>query len=103
MLPTQAILFTAGQSSRFQPFNERKTHKGNFSVCDQPLITHTIQALKNVGFTEIVVVHSPGDNALLETLNNITDISIITAVQEEALGQANALMQVEQNTYMTGF
>lgn len=52
----QAIILSAGQSSRFWPLN--KKHKSLFQIEGRPLICHTLENLKKVGIGEAIIVQA---------------------------------------------
>ncbi len=96
----QAVILAAGEGSRFQPFQTRQHHKSGLSLFGKPIIAHTIQALTQIGITEIIIVRA-GDDALLETLvleSQATETrpqpTIQFVIQEQALGMADALLRV---------
>lgn len=63
-----------------------KTPKLLHSVCGRPMIGWVVAAAREAGASRIVVVDAPG-----EPLRDVLDEGIISVVQEQALGTADAL------------
>ena len=88
----QAVLISAGRSTRFWPFNQE--HKATFPVFGKPLLLWTLESLAHQGnVQEAIVVHGPG--SVIPTLipSEIGAMSVRFALQEEPIGTGNALYQ----------
>ena len=55
----QAVILAAGASSRFFPFNT--VHKSSFSIMGEPIIVHTLRAVKKSGINDVIIVTNPKD------------------------------------------
>ncbi len=91
----QAVLLAAGESSRFWPLAEG-AHKSLCSLLGKPIIEHTLEALRNLGISEIIIVQSPqrvlerhlGDGARWR-------LKLSYLVQAEPRGMGDALLYTE--------
>ncbi len=90
----QAVILAGGASSRFWPLNTR--HKSLLHVQGRPLIGHTLDRLAAAGATEAVVVQGP-DRTIETELDAPATMDVTFAVQEEARGMGNALMQARDH------
>ena len=87
----QAVILTAGQSSRFYPFNG--VHKSLITIAGKTILEHTILAIKKLNITNIVLIVAP-DGAVEKEFENgeKLGVSIVYIIQPEALGAGNALL-----------
>ncbi|HVZ66798.1 MAG TPA: sugar phosphate nucleotidyltransferase [Patescibacteria group bacterium] len=87
----QALLLAAGKSSRFFPFNAK--HKCAISLLGDPIIVHTVRAVKRAGINDIVIVVSPHSD-FQEILGNGKKygVKINYVVQKEATGMGDAIL-----------
>ncbi|MDY6761412.1 MAG: sugar phosphate nucleotidyltransferase [Candidatus Nanohaloarchaea archaeon] len=90
----QAVLLAGGASSRFWPLNTR--HKSLFHIQGSSLVRHTLDSLAAAGVDEAVIVQGP-DRAIEQHLDRPDGIEIQFAVQEEARGMGNALLQAREH------
>lgn len=63
----QAVILAGGESSRFFPFNQQS--KALVSVLGEPVIAHTIRAIKRAGISDIVILTGP-ENHFEKCLSN---------------------------------
>lgn len=87
----KAVLLAAGESSRFFPLNLK--HKCLIKIAGEPLIVHTVRAVKRAGITDIIVV--TGNNRdFQEVLGNGKKfgVKIRYVVQAEPMGAGDALL-----------
>lgn len=91
----QAVILTAGESSRFWPLNSK--HKTLFKIMGKPLVYYTIESLRKAGIKDIIVVQGPSHQAE-ENLKNydFTGINLKYVVQPEPLGMGNALLYAKE-------
>ena len=86
----QAVILSAGESSRFWPLNYQ--NKALFKIMGKPLIWHTIESLKKAGIKEIIVIQGPEK----EVEENLKDYNlgggVKYLVQEAPQGMGDALM-----------
>lgn len=90
----QAVILTAGNSSRFAPFNT--THKSLWQIMGKSIIEYTVDSLRDAGVTEIIIVCK--DEAAFRSIfeqEAYRDISIIYRIQSEAKGMGDALLQAK--------
>jgi NDP-sugar pyrophosphorylase family protein len=85
----QAVVLAAGESSRFWPLNSK--HKSLLKIMGKPLIWYTIDALRKVGVSDIVIVQSPKRD-VEEELKQLPFCAenIKYVIQPEAGGQGQA-------------
>ena len=100
-LPAQAVILAAGQSSRFTPFNTRSSHKSCFEVMGKPIITRTLESLRKIGVTEVILVHAPGDSYFSSSsfTTSVAGLQLTTHVQEQAEGMGSALLSVREQLH----
>ena len=92
----QAIILTAGESSRFWPLSENN-HKSLVEIMGKPIIVWTVEALKRSGISEIIIVQS--DDKTIEGVlgdGSSLGVKISYVVQKEAKGMGNAIMSAEK-------
>jgi len=90
-----AVILTAGESSRFYPFND--SHKSMVKVLGRPILEHTINGLKKEGIKKIILVI--GKNEAIRDYfgdGKKFGISIDYVVQTKPLGMGNALLLAEK-------
>ena len=86
----KAVILAAGESSRFKPLSDKR-HKGLTQVLGRPILSHTIQELRDAGVDEVIIVQGPGK----EIEQEIGDEADHFVVQEEPDGMGNALRQAQ--------
>ena len=93
----QAVLWAAGESSRFWPLSEGG-HKSLFKLMGKPLIQWTIEGLKKAGIQEIIVVQAP-DGAIERQLGNGSQLGVKLhyVIQPEPKGMGEALLRAESS------
>ena len=87
----QAVLLAAGESSRFFPFNNK--HKCLVKIAGEPLVVHTVRAVKRAGITDIIFI--TGDhNDFKDVLGNgkKLGVKIRYVVQKEPTGAGDAVL-----------
>ena len=67
IIPSQAVILAGGKSSRFEPFNS-DSHKSNFKLMGKSIIKMTVQSLLESGVDKIIIVKSPNDTNIEESL-----------------------------------
>lgn len=53
----QAVILAGGESSRFYPYNNQP--KSLVKIAGEPIISHTVRAIKRAGITDIVILTGP--------------------------------------------
>jgi bifunctional UDP-N-acetylglucosamine pyrophosphorylase/glucosamine-1-phosphate N-acetyltransferase len=76
------VILAAGQGTRMRSSTPKLLHP----LCGRPMISWVVAASREAGASKIVVVDAPG-----EPLKDVLDADIISVVQEQALGTADAL------------
>lgn len=90
----QAVLWAAGESSRFWPLSEG-SHKSLFKLMGRPLIGWTIEGLKKAGLEEIIIIQSP-NRAIEHELNGSQHgVKLRYVIQPEPKGMGDALLRAE--------
>src|SRR3989344_3867404 len=87
----KAVILTAGDSSRFYPFNTH--HKSMVEIMGKPILEHTICALKKANIRDIIIVKGI-DNFISDHFGSGEKygVKIEYVVQKKALGAGNALL-----------
>ena len=89
----QAVILTAGESSRFWPLNQR--HKCLLKIMGKPLICRTIEYLKWIGADDLVVIQGPNRDVEKEVKNYNFGLNIHYVVQETPKGMGDAIFQAK--------
>ena len=90
MINTTAVVLCAGKGARIELGDN--TPKCIRPIGGKPMITYTINTLKQLGLKEIIVVVNPEDTV---TKDILTD-SVTYVLQENPKGNAHAVLQAEQ-------
>jgi UDP-N-acetylglucosamine diphosphorylase / glucose-1-phosphate thymidylyltransferase / UDP-N-acetylgalactosamine diphosphorylase / glucosamine-1-phosphate N-acetyltransferase / galactosamine-1-phosphate N-acetyltransferase len=91
----QAIVLAGGIGKRIAPLGLTKP-KSMFKIMGKPIVFHVLNAIRTSGLIEdVTVIIGPGDSAIRDYLEQgeLTGLNLHFAVQEQPLGQANALLQ----------
>lgn len=96
MSTVQAVILAGGEGKRIHPLGINKP-KSMFEIMGKPLIQYVIEGLKERDIKDIIVVTGPGQEQIRDFLGQGSQLGVTIryAVQEEPLGQANALQTVE--------
>ncbi|PSH00510.1 MAG: hypothetical protein BRC30_03165 [Nanohaloarchaea archaeon SW_7_46_7] len=86
----KAVILAAGESTRFKPLSDNR-HKGLTEVLGRPILSHTIEELRQAGVDEVIVVQGP-EGEIQDELGDEADHFV---VQESPEGMGNALRQAE--------
>lgn len=89
----QAVLLAAGESSRFNPYNNF-SHKSLVKVMGKKILEHTLSSVKKAGISDVVVVCGK-DSKVKEAIignGNSLGLRITYLEQEQSLGMGNALL-----------
>ena len=89
----QAVILAAGEGTRVRPLTKSRP-KGLIPVANRPIIEYAIQALREAGIREIIVVVGYRREQVTRFLNEL-DPSIEVIIQEKQLGTAHALKCAE--------
>lgn len=93
----EGVILAAGRGTRMTPFSEHYP-KPLLPIANQPLIHHQIEYLRSLGVTRVFVVigHLGHEIALDLRRGEALGVEVEYVEQEEALGIAHALMQLER-------
>lgn len=90
-----AIIIAGGSNSRFFPL-EGELNKGGFSLLGQPLITKTLENLKQNGVNKVICVVSPQNSDQKGLSKSITEsnpgLEITFVTQERPTGMGDAVL-----------
>lgn len=92
------VILAAGKGTRMLPFSERFP-KPILPIGGKPLLVHQIEALRELGVREVVVVIGHLGYEIVRALGDGSDygVSIRYVEQEETLGIAHALCKLERH------
>lgn len=92
----QAIILSAGASSRFWPLNSH--HKSLFKVMGKPLLSFSLQNLKTAGIKEIIIVQGQKRDIEKELKKHSLPqgVKIKYVVQQTPQGTGHALLAAEK-------
>jgi len=91
-LSLPAIILAAGKSARFWPLNAR--HKSLLKIMGKPLIWYTINALREIGIGDIIIIQGPSRDIEIE-LNPFNLKNINYAIQPQADGMSGAMFAAQ--------
>ncbi len=93
----QAVVLAAGEGQRLRPFTANKP-KVMIKVANKPILEYVIEALKNAGIHDIVLVVGYKRSRIIDYFGSGEKwgVKIRYAVQEQQLGTAHALKQAEK-------
>ncbi|HOV32506.1 MAG TPA: sugar phosphate nucleotidyltransferase [Candidatus Hydrogenedens sp.] len=92
----QGVILAAGHGARLGPFGEHNP-KPIVPIANKPLIVYQIEALKQIGVSEFIVVIGHLGYRIIQTLGNGESygVHILYVEQEKRLGLAHAVGQLE--------
>lgn len=82
------IVLAGGIGKNFAPLT---TNKSIFPFFGKPLVAHTLEMIQTAGAKEAIVVCNNENERLIKKLSN-KKLNIRTVIQDEALGQADAIL-----------
>ncbi|MFH1101128.1 MAG: bifunctional sugar-1-phosphate nucleotidylyltransferase/acetyltransferase [Methanobacteriota archaeon] len=91
----KAVILAAGEGKRLRPFTEMMP-KVMLPVANKPIIEYVIDAVKNSGISEIIVVVGYKKEVILEHFKDYEDVKITYVTQDKQLGTAHALLQTKK-------
>lgn len=92
----QAVILSAGNSSRFYPLNSE--HKVMTFLCGKPILEYTLSGLEKSGILDIILIVSP--NSSIPSYfsdGSQMGLSITYVIQEKALGMGDALLKAKEH------
>jgi len=87
---SQAVILTAGKSSRFWPLNQR--HKALIQIMGKPLIYWTVKGLREAGIKNIIIVQAQ-DRQIEKSLK---DNKIKYIIQPKPKGAGDAVLRAKK-------
>ncbi len=93
----QAVVLAAGEGQRLRPFTATKP-KVMIKVANKPILEYVVEALRNVGILDIIMVVGYKKERIIDYFGDGTKfgVKISYAIQEQQLGTAHALKQAKE-------
>jgi glucose-1-phosphate thymidylyltransferase len=91
----KAVILAAGEGKRLRPFTETMS-KVMIPVANKPMLAYVIDAVKQTGIDEIIVIVGYKKEGIQQYFKDRTDITITYVPQEKQLGTAHALLQAKK-------
>lgn len=92
----KAVILAAGEGRRLRPFTETMP-KVMLPVANKPILEHVVDAVKNSGIDEIIIVIGYKKEVIMEHFKDYEDVDIKYVVQDKQLGTAHALLQAKKH------
>jgi len=90
----KAVILAAGEGKRLRPFTETMP-KVMIPVANKPILEYVVDAVKNSGIDEIILVVGYKKEVIMEYFKDYEDVKITYVTQDKQLGTSHALMQAE--------
>jgi len=90
----KAVILAAGEGKRLRPFTET-IPKVMLPVANKPIIQYVLDAVKNSGISEIIIVVGYKKEVIMEYFKDYKGVKISYVTQDKQLGTAHALLQVK--------
>ncbi|MEA3458902.1 MAG: bifunctional sugar-1-phosphate nucleotidylyltransferase/acetyltransferase [Candidatus Thermoplasmatota archaeon] len=94
----KAVILAAGEGRRLRPFTETMP-KVMIPVANKPILEYVVDAVKNSGIGEIIMIVGYKKEAIMKYFEDYEDIKITYVVQDKQLGTAHALMQAREHIH----
>jgi len=92
----KAVILAAGEGKRLRPFTET-IPKVMLPVANKPVLEYVIDAVKNNGINDIIIVVGYKKEVIMEHFKNYKGAKITYVVQEKQLGTAHALLHAKSH------
>jgi len=92
----KAVILAAGEGKRLRPFTETMP-KVMLPIANKPVLEYVVDAIKNSGITDIIVVVGYKKEAIMEYFKDYEGVNITYVVQDKQLGTAHALLQAKKH------
>jgi glucose-1-phosphate thymidylyltransferase len=92
----KAVILAAGEGKRLRPFTET-IPKVMLPVANKPVLEYVIDAVKNNGINEIVIVVGYKKEVIMEHFKNYKGVKISYVIQEKQLGTGHALLHAKSH------
>src|SRR4030043_23266 len=90
-----SVILAAGEGRRLRPFTETMP-KVMLPVVNKPILEYVLDAVKNSGIDDIILVVGYKKEVIMEYFNDYEQAKITYVVQDKQLGTAHALLQAKQ-------
>jgi glucose-1-phosphate thymidylyltransferase len=90
----KAVILAAGEGKRLRPFTET-IPKVMLPVANKPVLEYVIDAVKNNGINDIIIVVGYKKEVIMDHFNNYTGANIHYVVQNKQLGTGHALLHAK--------
>lgn len=92
----KAVILAAGEGKRLRPFTETMP-KVMLPVANKPVLAYVVDAVKNSGITEIIMVVGYKKEVIMEYFKEYEGVTISYVFQEKQLGTAHGLLQAKKH------
>ena len=92
----KAVILAAGEGKRLRPFTETMP-KVMLPVANRPILEYVVDALKNSGIKEIIIIVGYKKEVIMEHFKDYEDAKIKYVTQDKQLGTAHALLQAKEH------
>jgi UDP-N-acetylglucosamine diphosphorylase / glucose-1-phosphate thymidylyltransferase / UDP-N-acetylgalactosamine diphosphorylase / glucosamine-1-phosphate N-acetyltransferase / galactosamine-1-phosphate N-acetyltransferase len=92
----KAVILAAGEGKRLRPFTETMP-KVMLPIANKPILEHVLDALKNTGVAEVVLVVGYKKEVIMDYLKDYKGTKITYITQDKQLGTAHALLQAKDS------
>ncbi|UCF49164.1 MAG: NTP transferase domain-containing protein [Thermoplasmatales archaeon] len=92
----KAVILAAGEGKRLRPFTET-IPKVMLPVANKPVLEYVIDAVKNNGINDIIIVVGYKKEVIMDHFNNYTGANIHYVVQNKQLGTGHALLHAKDH------
>ena len=90
----KAVVLAAGEGKRLRPFTETMP-KVMLPIANKPILEYVIEAVKNSGINEIILVVGYKKEVIMDYFKDYNDVKITYVEQDKQLGTAHALLQAK--------
>ena len=90
----KAVILAAGEGKRLRPFTETLP-KVMLTVANKPVLEYIVDAVKNCGITDIILVVGYKKEVIMEHFKEYPDAKITYVIQDKQLGTSHALLQAK--------
>jgi len=91
----KAVILAAGEGRRLRPFTETMP-KVMLPVANKPILEYVIEAVKNCGISEIVLVVGYRKEVIMDYFKDYKQVKITYIKQNKQLGTGHALLQAKK-------
>jgi glucose-1-phosphate thymidylyltransferase len=91
----KAVILAAGEGRRLRPFTETLP-KVMLPVANKPILEYVVDAVKNSGISEIIIVVGYKKEVIMEYFKNYKGVKITYVQQDKQLGTSHALLQAKK-------